>query len=578
MFVVPFFSRFCASPFRMAAAVVAVCAVLAATGCSSRSANAVPPHAASGTGTSGASISGNDTSLDAATRRMAALAPGTTMDGTVSAGPGVSCQNAIFAIVCYGPPGSTASLAVEVALGSFELPPTRCSGGAWTDYTIDQHTASSARAPSSVRGKQSTSCGTATHTLTVTAPPTPYSYDFKGAYATFTACWDYLPNPCATMTSAIARLGIVTERVASGGGPTPAPTNAPGDGSSGSGSGGSCGSSTLRLPASLRRPRTGVIGGDGSPPPTVEPTTAPTETPSPTPSPSPTPTATPLPCASDSPTPDLQLDMEGSLVTPQYAANAPSYNYDDSAVVALEQANNGGVGTASSARRASATIELPCAGTTTIGAATQATMTVHVDVRCLSPAIVTKIDGRLRRLGFNHQTTAIGTPQTPSQACGASTCTANFSFQTIGSGLYEASATFTGSSGQETKTSQRFLRIVPFNDRGTAYPQFADSRFPSQLVPFPSARTPFLKCPPNLTKDQFGCYARDPKFADNLKQQYLAANWDRTIFKYSDIDAHHIHPLQWGGDNSVFDNGVFLIQYVHHSAFDPWWSSITIPD
>ena len=581
MFVVPMFLRFRSGRLRAAAAVMAACAVLTGTGCSSRGATAVPParQAASGTNSSGVAPFDAQT-VEAATRRMAALAPGTTMTGNVTAGPGVTCQNAIFAIVCYGPPGSTASLDVEVPLGSFEFPPTRCSGGSWTDYTIAEHTASSARAPQSARRKQSTSCGTATHTLTVTAPATPYSYDFKGAYATFTACWDYLPNPCATMTSGIARLGIVTEPANTGGGPTPTPTAAP-PGGGGGGGGTTCGSSTARLPASLRMPRTGVIGGGGSPPPTVAPTVAPTVTPTaaPTETPSPTPTATPQPCVSESPTPDLELSMDGSLITPQYATNAPSYNYDDAAVVALEQADNGGIGTAASARRTSGRIVLLCPGATTIGAAEQATMTVHVEVKCQPPAIVTKIDARLRRLGFNHQTTAVVQPVTRSQACGTSSCSADFSFSTNATGLYEASATDTVTSGQETKTSKRFLRIVPFNDRGDAYPQYADTRFPALLVPFPSAqRTQFHKCPPNLKTDQFGCYARRTDFSDNLKQQYLLAGWDRSIFKYPDIDAHHIHPLQWGGDNSVLDNGVFLIRYVHHSEFDPWWNAITVPD
>ena len=83
----------------------------------------------------------------------------------------------------------------------------------------------------------------------------------------------------------------------------------------------------------------------------------------------------------------------------------------------------------------------------------------------------------------------------------------------------------------------------------------------------------------NLQQDAFGCYKRDDAFGDRLKARYAAAGWQMAIFKYPDIDAHHIHPIKWGGDNSVIDNGVFLLQSVHHSQFDPWWRGITaIPD
>jgi hypothetical protein len=215
-----------------------------------------------------------------AVKAIQALSPADpTNSGTVSGSPGVGCINPIFAFVCTGPPGSSATLTFEVDLGPLPLPPVKCGGVSWSERTISRYApASTQRAPHAARALHSLgggySCGTASYALTVSAPAVPWSYDYKGASGTYLVCFDLPINPCGTFSTPEGRLGVIAVPTASPAPtpapPTPQPTSSPGPGGSG---GGSCSASAAK-PAQSRAKRTGVIGGDGSPPPAT-PTPAP---------------------------------------------------------------------------------------------------------------------------------------------------------------------------------------------------------------------------------------------------------------------------------------------------------------
>ena len=245
---------------------------LSATSCGgSRSATTVMPY-------SPASPAGTADQTSAAVRAIQALSPADPSNsGTVAGSPGVGCINPIFAFVCTGPPGSSATLTFEVDLGPLPLPPVKCGGVSWSERTISRYApASLQRAPHAARALHSASgysCGTASYALTVSAPSVPWIYDNKGASGTYLVCFDLLRNPCGMFSTPEGRLGVIAVPTASPAPtpipPTPQPTSSPDPG----GGGGSCSASSTRSPQ-FRSKRTGLIGGDGSPPPAT-PTPAP---------------------------------------------------------------------------------------------------------------------------------------------------------------------------------------------------------------------------------------------------------------------------------------------------------------
>jgi hypothetical protein len=272
--------------------------------------------------------------------------------------------------------------------------------------------------------------------------------------------------------------------------------------------------------------------------------------------------------------------MTGELQTPDYPVEAPAYVYEDGSLLALQNDGNGGVVTAAARRALSATggVKVPCVGRTTIDATARGSAQARFDITCTPPAIVTTVDVTMRRHGFNRQSNTIGAESKQPQRCGSSKCKVTLTFPVNGTGLYELKATYSGKTEADSATSTPFTRVIPFNEAGTPYPQYVDSRYLDRPVPFPDARTSFLRCPANVKIDAFGCYARDFSFADKLRRMYGTMGWNMAVFKYTDLDAHHIHPLQWGGDNQVRDNGVFLVQHGHRSAYGPWWNDIIVPD
>ena len=216
----------------------------------------------------------------AAMRAIQALSPaGGSDSGTVSGSPGVSCVNPIFAFVCTGPPGSSATLTFDVDLGPLPLAPVKCGGVIWSERTIDRYApASEKRSTDGARGTRSAgySCGTASYALTVSAPSVPWSYDYKGASGKYVVCFDLPINPCGTFTTPEGRLGVIALPT-----PTPAPTPVPptpqptSSANPGGDGGSTCGLSVTRSPQ-YRTKRTGVIGGGGGSPPPATPTPAPT--------------------------------------------------------------------------------------------------------------------------------------------------------------------------------------------------------------------------------------------------------------------------------------------------------------
>jgi len=215
----------------------------------------------------------------AAMRSIQAISPaGPSTGGTVSGSPGVNCINPIFAFVCTGPPGSSATLTFDVDLGPLPLPPVRCYGVTWSERTIDRYApASERRSTNAMRGVRSAgySCGTASYTLTVSAPSVPWSYDYKGASGKYLVCFDLPVNPCGTFSTAEGRLGMIALPT-----PSPAPTSAPPtpqptpSANPGGGGGSTCGLSIIRSPQ-YRTKQSGIVAGGGSPPPAT-PTPAPT--------------------------------------------------------------------------------------------------------------------------------------------------------------------------------------------------------------------------------------------------------------------------------------------------------------
>lgn len=541
----------------------------------------IVPSGSQGAGTALAANNGS--------RRVLATLPGT---GTITGTAGVECTNPILAFVCTGPAGSSATLAIDVQLGPFGIQPSRCFDVSWHERIINQFTPSSAarnaqgaRVPRALGDPHY--CGEAAYALIVTAPSKPGGYVYKGASASFTACFDDLPNPCVTANTVEGRLALISVPAAS---PSPLPSGSGAGGSGGGagngGSGGGGGPCTTTASSRMvydggRAPSSGVVGGGGGPSPVPSPSSVPTPVATETPSPVPTTTPTSAPsCSPATPSPTLELTMTGVLQTPDYPVEAPAYVYEDASLIALQNDGNGGVVTAAARRAVSATggAKVPCVGRTIIDAVGRGSAQARFDITCVPPAIVATVDVTMRRYGFNRQNAIIGADSKQSQRCGSSKCRVSLTFSVNGTGLYELKTTYSGKTEADSATSTAYTRIIPFNEAGLAYPQYVDSRYLNGPVPFPNARTSFVRCPGNLRKDAFGCYARDFDFADRLRKMYGTMGWNMAIFKYTDIDAHHIHPLQWGGDNEVSDNGVFLVQNGHRSAYGPWWNDIIVPD
>lgn len=95
--------------------------------------------------------------------------------------------------------------------------------------------------------------------------------------------------------------------------------------------------------------------------------------------------------------------------------------------------------------------------------------------------------------------------------------------------------------------------IRPYNDKGVMYPQIKPTRLDMSIVPFYG--------PPYSV-----IATRNTTFARDLTAYYNSQGW--TIPPNG--QAHHIKPLNWGGDNNYIPNGVYLGDTTH-TLFSNWW-------
>lgn len=178
---------------------------------------------------------------------------------------------------------------------------------------------------------------------------------------------------------------------------------------------------------------------------------------------------------------------------------------------------------------------------------------------------------------FNNQTTSSSTVGPVSKACGSPSCIANFTISTsrasyiLGIEVWYAAHL----PGQSSVSSNHVGYSVPFNNNGAVYPQEQDTRAGSAtIVPFPAPPPTFQSCPQIGTIAPPGCSKRSSAFAGGLEEFYKTQGFPLGIFFQHPIEAHHIQPLCWGGNNS-FQNGVYLLGSVHRK-FTAWWRAITI--
>ena len=290
---------------------------------------------------------------------------------------------------------------------------------------------------------------------------------------------------------------------------------------------------------------------------------------------------TPLPSMSPTPTPQLVPAQQAILETPEYPSEAPPYLFEDSAVVAYSD-SAGGSGTSTVTQRATSArpmteIPLNCPpAQAKINLSTTGFLSITDTITCPPPGVIDSAFLKVLEYGFNSQTTPAQTLGPVSYPCGGSTCTASFTIH-LGSGdsvLVEPTIWYVGHApGQPQVSSNEVAYTIPVNSRGAAYPQRSDTRYPSQLVAFPAPPPVYQACKGSPMPP--GCSTRASAFAALLKNQYVAAGWSQAIFSNNPIEAHHIQPLCWGGNNDVTQNGVYLDSAVHQ-VYTTWWASVRV--
>lgn len=513
--------------------------VLAAVGCAGGSSTNTPIPAASRSAIG----------LPHAVGRMQLASAPITTSGGAACGGSVSVS---VSVLCFGPSGSKATIDFSVGqLGPFGLPPMRCSGVMWeaTSQTYAP-TAGLARgrAPRALGGPYY--CDTSTSSsLSVTASESVGAVTIAHAYGTYTVCFDLPINPCAPSAVAGPTISIVTTAPSSGGGGGGGGSS--GGGGGGSGGGGSCGASVQRAPAALRRPFTGVIGGGGggSPSPSPAPTAAPTLMPSPS----------PAPCA---PSP------------------MPSANWTEIPVDEQERIEP------SSVRRISQVLE-SCIGHLSIENQDDRPVRYHHEVACADPSAVV----RHVELEFLSWRTSAkdGAPQydkveadcpTPGPRCNLPSIPLHLPLghsqwvricASYNGVMYHGGAAAYAQSNQEC--SDKFV----MNRLAVRYPRIAPPvGVPLLEVPFPDA--PFRDC--TGQKGAGGCAERitSSAFRALILDAYPKQGWSAppnvTRTFGAGYEAHHIKPLQWGGQN-VGSNGILVLR-ADHLKLNTWWRNFDV--
>lgn len=286
------------------------------------------------------------------------------------------------------------------------------------------------------------------------------------------------------------------------------------------------------------------------------------------------------------PTCDLEPTENATLVTKQFPENAPKYAYEDP---------NAGSGeaTASTARQPQAVRRTEQANVVIecfqpgwkVDVSADGIVHVTAHPKCPPPAIVRKTTLTVSRSQFNSQDAVFGVPELYPDDCNAESCKVDLQFAADRSILTTLKPHIDYQLGNRvypttSKQDDESSFVVPFNALGAAYPQFHDTRFPAQevkaLVQFPQTPPLIQRCPPNgRRRAQAGCHERNDQgdFRVQLTKEYIARNWDRAILSERNREAHHVQELQWGGDNDVSYNGVFLRDYVH-DIFSEWWRNL----
>ena len=274
--------------------------------------------------------------------------------------------------------------------------------------------------------------------------------------------------------------------------------------------------------------------------------------------------------------PQLQPQQEAKLETEEFPSDAPAYVFADP---------NVDRGPVTDALRRRVTSVLPGAipvrclpATATVNVRAAGKITVRNDAACPPGSIIDAIYAQTKAFDFNAQNTPIATPPPTSKPCGGNTCSASFGFSVTGTGIVEVDTWYTAHfPSQKPATSPHAGFSIPFNNLGQAYPQEQDTRYTdtSRTVPFPAPPPMIQTCPQNASTRKTGCSYRTDKplginFAADLRTAYDLNKWDTTIFKSPNLQAHHIHPLCWGGRNDVNNNGVYL-RKADHQKYTSWW-------
>jgi hypothetical protein len=358
--------------------------------------------------------------------------------------------------------------------------------------------------------------------------------------------------------------GIAVEILAT---PAPSPSPTSTACSTGGGAGSASVSRSRNALSSQRAPQTAAAADDS------------TCAPSPSPSPIVVPSATPIP----TPSPTLVLEQTVSLETPDYPTNAPPYVFEDQGVVAV--LNGVEPATASSARSHESIVlplpapALPCPAVAFIDAREAGSLVITDIITCPPGSIIDAAYVSTDIYSFNNQTTPAQSLALLEHTCGLSICTARFTIS-VGSGssgIYKPIIYFTAHFPNETpETSDKATYSLPVNGQGAVYPQETDSRFADgRMLTFPEPPPPFQSCRARDIPKPPGCSSRDGSFADKLEKYYKSEGWPLAIFSSKSIEAHHIQPLCWGGNNVYQTNGVFLTHAIH-IGYSGWWARVII--
>lgn len=279
--------------------------------------------------------------------------------------------------------------------------------------------------------------------------------------------------------------------------------------------------------------------------------------------------------------PQLQPQQDAKLETSEFPSDAPAYVFVDPNVDA-------GPVTDALRRRvtsvAPGVIPIPCPpANARIDVRTAGSITLTNDATCPPGSIIDAIYAQTKTFDFNAQHTPTSSPAPVSKSCGGNTCSASFVISVAGTGIVEVNSWYTAHFPTQRPVTSPYAGFsIPFNNLGQAYPQEQDTRYAgaTKPVPFPAPPPMMQACPQNASIPKAGCSYRSDKplgvnFAADLRTAYDVNKWDTTIFKSSDLQAHHIQPLCWGGANDVNKNGVYL-RKANHQRYTSWWGRTRI--